>query len=360
MPTYVIAEAGTSHGGDLQRASELIRAAKESGADCVKFQCVIANEIVHPMTGAIELPGGAVDIHSRFRNLERPVTFYRRLKEYCDAAEIDFLCTAFGCESARIVEALDPVAHKIASPETNHLELLSRISSFGRPVFLSTGVTRVGDIERAVDSLAGCAITLLHCVTAYPAPESDYNIRLLPALRTLLGLDVGVSDHTLEPALIPTLAVAHGATVIEKHFTLSRSGSGLDDPIALDPHMFTELMSRVRRAEQVLRDSPEEGLRIVVDELCATYGRKRVNDVIGTGTKRLAAAELENYRTTRRSLLATGDFPPGHTLAQSDLAALRSERLAPGLDPSLKPVVIGAKLKKALANGEGLRWDHLL
>lgn len=360
MSTYIIAEIGTSHGGDLHRASELIHAAAEAGADCAKFQCVIANEIVHPLTGSIALPGGDTDIYDRFRALERPAAFYGRLKEHCDASGVDFLCTAFGAESARMVDALEPVAHKIASPETNHKALLEQINALGRRVFVSTGVTTLGDIERALEALHACSVTLLHCVTAYPAAEADYNIRILPALRKLLGLEVGVSDHTMDPGLIPTLAVAHGATVIEKHFTLSRSGDGLDDPIALDPTMFATLATLVRRAEQTLLDSPKEGAALVEEDLISEYGEQRVRVALGTGQKKLASSEREHYRTTRRSLIALRDLPEGHRIAAGDIAPLRAERLSPGLDPWLAPSVIGASIKKALSSGEGLQWDHLL
>jgi N-acetylneuraminate synthase len=360
METYIIAEVGTSHGGDLERAADLIHAAAESGANCAKFQCVIADEIVHQHTGAISLPGGEIDIYQRFRDLERPVDFYARLKELCDAARIDFLCTSFGTKSAEIVEDLKPDAHKVASPETNHIELLQVLRDFGRPIILSTGVTSLADIEQAVAELYPCELTILHCVTDYPADEVDYNLRLLPALQTVFGLKIGVSDHTLDPALVPTLSVSQGACMIEKHFTLSRTGTGLDDPIALNPSMFSTMTASVRRADALLDSSSSEGRTILLDQLIAEYGRSRVDAVLGNGVKKMGKAETDHYSTTRRSLLAIRDLPEGHRLTRNDVAALRSEALSPGLSPLFLPILLGVDLKEALSNGEGLRWEHVL
>jgi sialic acid synthase SpsE len=360
MPTYVIAEIGTGHGGDIDRAGELIVAARDAGADCAKFQCVFASEIVHPNCGFIDLPGGKTRIYDRFRALERPASFYADLKHLCSEAKIDFLCTVFGGRSARLVESLVPARHKIASPETNHEELLETVNSFGRPVILSTGVTRIGDIEQALDLLDSIETTVLHCVTAYPAREEDYNLRVIPLLHDLLGVPVGVSDHTEHPSLIPGLAVALGATTVEKHFTLDRSGAGLDDPIALDPAMFAELSATVRRIDALREDSQADVQEQVIEEFRARYGDERVAAVLGTGVKHLGADEAAHYRSTRRSLLATRDLTVGHVLQPGDLAALRSESLPPGVDPSHLRDLIGATVRTPVPNGHGIEWRHLL
>ncbi|MFW6313793.1 MAG: N-acetylneuraminate synthase family protein, partial [Spirochaetota bacterium] len=220
--TYIVAEIGTGHEGDIDRAQELIHAARECGADCAKFQYVLAREIVHPATGAVNLPGGATPLFERFSNLEQPVDFYARLKELCEKHAIDFLCTPFGIESARELRTLAPAAVKIASPELNHTELLTEVASYALPLIVSTGVSRLSDIEYALSILGTRDVTLLHCITAYPAPEEEYNLRLIASLRSAFGVPVGLSDHSEDPALVPGLAAALGATVVEKHFTLSR------------------------------------------------------------------------------------------------------------------------------------------
>ncbi|MDP3178524.1 MAG: N-acetylneuraminate synthase family protein, partial [Spirochaetaceae bacterium] len=247
----VIAEIGTGHGGDAAKARELVAAAAESGADCAKFQCVFADEIIHPATGAVPLPGGAVPLYERFRSLESEPSFFAAAKRECEARGLLFLCTPFGLRSARLLHGLGVAAMKVASPELNHLPLLDELASYGLPTLLSSGVSTMGDIEAAVarfpSPLADAGgLALLHCVTAYPAPEEDYNLRLLAQLSALMGLPVGVSDHSLDPVLVPALSVAAGGCVVEKHICLSRADPGLDDPIALQPDDFAAMTRAVR------------------------------------------------------------------------------------------------------------------
>jgi sialic acid synthase SpsE len=248
-PCLVIAELGTSHGGDLGRARALIDAAAAAGADCIKFQLVHADEILHPRSGFVPLPSGPVALYEQFQALERGMEFYAAVKEHTETAGCRFLCSPFGIRSARELKALGVEALKIASPELNHYPLLQEVSSYGLPLFLSSGVSLLGDIERALAITGREQVVLLHCITSYPAPEAEYNLAVLDSLRGVLGVPVGLSDHSLDPVLVPALAVLHGACAIEKHFTLSRAGSGLDDPIALDPADFHRMVAAVRRAE---------------------------------------------------------------------------------------------------------------
>ena len=220
----VIAEIGTGHGGDLAKARELIAAASESGADCVKFQCVFADEILHPHTGQVLLPGGAIALYDRFRQLEEDEDFYAALKEYAEATGLLFLCTPFGLRGARLLRRIECEAMKIASPELNHFPLLDEVASYGLPVILSSGVSVLGDIDRALGHFpargangVGDApgVALLHCVTSYPAPATEYNLRVLGSLGALFGLPIGVSDHSLDPVLVPALSIAAGGVIVE-------------------------------------------------------------------------------------------------------------------------------------------------
>jgi N-acetylneuraminate synthase len=358
--TYIVAEIGTGHEGDLVRASELIHAARESGADCAKFQYVLAHEIVHPETGAVALPGGPTPLFDRFTELEQPRDFYAELKALCDRHGLDFLCTPFGVESARVLRSLEPAALKIASPELNHTELLREVASWGLPLIVSTGVSELSDIEYALSIVGRSAVTLLHCVTAYPAPEEEYNLRLIRTLRAVFGVPIGLSDHSQDPALVPGLAVALGAAVVEKHFTLSREGTGLDDRIAMDPAMFTEMSATIRRIDAITNLDGDHGSAKVIAEFEAEYGGERVRAVLGDGVKRLAAREAGNYRTTRRSLLALRELEPGSALREDDFAALRSETLAPGLEPRFADVVRGAVVQRRIPAGGAITWEALL
>lgn len=351
---FVIAEIGTSHDGDEDRARRLIDAAAEAGADCAKFQIVFADEIIHPKTGEVPLPGGNVPLFERFRALERGAEFYRSLMEHTGKAGLRFLCSAFGERSARILHDLHVEALKVASPELNHLPLLREIAGYDLPLFLSTGVSMLADIEAALGVVGTRNVALLHCVTAYPAPPSDYNLRLMALLESLFGVPVGVSDHSLDPVLVPALSASLGAAAIEKHLTLSREGGGLDDPVALVAADFARMVRAVRRARR-------EGFEETFGRLRREVGPDAVDAVLGTGIKRLAPSELENYGRTNRSLHATVDIPAGEPLTRANVAVLRTEkRLRPGIAPRYYETVLGTRAERRIPAGEGITWKDLL
>ena len=359
----IIAEIGTAHGGDIGRARELIAAAAGCGADFAKFQWVIADEILHRATGTVRLPGGEVDLFQRFRSLEQPPAFYAKLIELCADAGISFLCTPFGPESAAGLADLGVERFKIASPELNHLPLLRQVAACGKPMILSTGVSTVADIERALSVCTPVAVTLLHCITAYPAREEEYNLAVLPHLAALFGVPVGISDHSLDPVLVPVVATALGATVIEKHITLSRDSGGLDDPIALEPDDFSEMVRSVGDASQSVRDasrndsSSRRGIEWAVDR----YGENRVAAVMGSGKKSLAPGEAANYGRSNRSIRAVRDIAAGAVIQATDVGVLRSEHnLQPGLPPWVLETVVGSRTTRAVADGAGISWEDLI
>ena len=191
----------------------------------------------------------------------------------------------------------------------------------GIPLVLSSGVSRLGDIERAMAATEAVAERiLLHCVTSYPAPETDYNLRLLGRLSGVFGIPTGVSDHSLDPVLVPALAVCEGAAMIEKHICLSRNDPGLDDPVALPPDQFAALCKAVREAA---RRGPEATREALTKE----YGAEKTEAVLGDGIKRLAPSERANYGRTNRSLHFTRDMRAGETLTGADVAPVRTEKV---------------------------------
>ena len=355
---FVIAEAGTSHGGDVSRAEELIHAAAEAGADCVKFQIVYADEILHPNTGEVALPGGNIRLYERFKELELPPSFFARLKESAERRGLVFLCTPFGLKSARELKALRPQCVKIASPELNFLPLLREVASYGVPVFLSSGVSTLGGIEQALAVLGESAsrpldICLLHCVTAYPAPEQDYNLRVLGNLSAIFGVPVGVSDHSLDPELIPALGTALGAAAVEKHFCLSQSDPGLDDPIALPPDSFARMVRAIRAVEK-------SGAGQTIDALSRERGGELIRRILGDGVKRLAPSEKANYARTNRSVHAVQDIAEGQLIESGMVASLRSEKnLSPGLAPCWEGQIAGRKARRFIASGEGIQFEDV-
>ena len=354
----VIAELGTSHGADRIKAGELIEAASEAGADCVKFQIVYAREILHPNTGEVLLPGGKIRLYDRFRELEVDPSFFADMKERVEKKGLLFLCTPFGLQSARELMELKPKCIKIASPELNFSALLREAASFRLPTLLSTGVSRLGDIEDALEimeEVQGGApqLCLLHCVTSYPAPETDYNLRVLKSLSSVFGVPVGVSDHSLDPCLVPVLASAMGAAVIEKHFCLSRDDPGLDDPIALPPSSFGQMTRALRQAEKAGADE-------TLDAMYRERGRELVENILGDGVKRLAPSEKANYEKTNRSVHALKDIAEGEIIERNMIASLRTEKiLRPGLPPKWEEEIIGRKAKSFIPAGEGIRFGDL-
>ncbi len=358
----VIAELGTGSGADACKGIELIHAAVEAGADCVKFQHVYADEIIHPNTGLVPLPGGPVSLYSRFEALSTGPDFLARMKDEVESRGALFLCTPFGLRSARELRNIGARAMKLASPELNHLPLIAEMAGYRLPAIVSSGVSTLADIESALrlfrDSApdaygpASGGLALLHCVTAYPAPETDYNLRVLAALSAIFGVAVGVSDHSLDPILVPALATVAGASVIEKHFCLSRSDPGLDDPIALPPAEFRRMKDAVSAAAA----DPEGGLA----ELKGRYGAETIEKVLGSGRKELAPSERANYSRTNRSIHAVRAIAEGEILGADTLALLRTEKvLRPGLPPAMLPMVLGRRARRAIPSGEGVTWEDL-
>ena len=392
-----VAEAGTAHGGDLTRGLELIDAAAEAGADVVKFQVVFADEILPPQAGLVPLPGGPVPLYEVFRSLERAPEFYAALAAHADSRGIDFLATPFGERSVRLLEGLGVRAWKAASPELNHEPLLGRLARTGRPIILSTGVSRPEDIQRALEVIdsewrepaaasrnqpvsqpsaeagnraaaaernqpvsqtsaqAGnrAAVIILHCLTCYPAPENEANLRAIPAMAAAYGRPVGLSDHSLHPVLLPALAAALGAVVVEKHITLDRGGGGLDDKVALVPDDFAKMISAMRHfGAMPFADA--------LEELKREFTAERVESCLGSGRIGLAPSEEASYGRSGRSLHAVGCLGAGTMIGPENTALLRTEKvLKPGLAPRERHSAYGRRLRHGIPPGEGITWDDL-
>jgi sialic acid synthase SpsE len=352
----IIAELGTSHNGSIEKSKELINAAAQAGAGCIKFQMVFADEILSPNTGEVPLPGGNIRLYDKFKALELEREFYEEVKEYTESKGILFLCTPFGLKSAGLLRQLQPKMVKIASPELNFTSLLEEIAGWGLPVLLSSGVSRLSDIETAVEIFKNkkeCQICLLHCVTSYPAPETDYNLSVLPNLAAIFGVSVGVSDHSADPELVPALSIAMGAAVIEKHFCLSKTDPGLDDPIALPPEKFSKMTRAIHRAAQA---SDTETIAYYSHE----RGEDLVRQILGSGVKELAPSEKANYRLTNRSIHALRDIQKGEIIKKGDYACLRTEKiLRPGLEPIHEKNIEGRTARNFIPSGEGIRFEDI-
>jgi N,N'-diacetyllegionaminate synthase len=335
MPhVFIIAEAGVNHNGSLDLALRLVDAAKASGADAVKFQTfradLLATRSAHKAPYQERTTARAESQFEMLQRLELDAGAHQRLIDHCRQIGIQFLSSPFDTQSADLLATMDVPLFKVPSGEITNLPFLQHVARKGRPVILSTGMSTLGEVEEAVHVLqvAGASqVTLLHCVTEYPAPYAEVNLRAMQTLKTAFGLPVGYSDHT--PGIdIAIAAVALGAEVIEKHFTLDRSLPGPDHAASLEPGELQQMVAAIRHVEAAL----------------------------GTGIKAPAPCELPNISVARKSVVAARALPAGHQLTTEDLDIKRPGN---GLAPKLLPALIGRTLRADLDKDEVISWDHL-
>jgi N,N'-diacetyllegionaminate synthase len=334
-PCFVIAEAGVNHNGDLQRAREMIDVAARAGADAIKFQTFKASDLVTagaPKAGYQKDNTDAEEsAYDMLRRLELGVEGFRELKVQCESLGVLFMSTPFDGGSVDLLEELEVSAFKIPSGEVTNLPLIKYIAAKGKPLLVSTGMSYIGEIEKVVRTVAETGnrgLVLLHCVSCYPARPSDVNLRAMATLEKAFAVPVGYSDHTVGNE-IALAAVALGACVLEKHFTLDRSLPGPDHAASLEPAELEGLVRGVRAVELAL----------------------------GHGRKEPAAAELETAAVARKSLVVARDLPIG-TVLREDMIEIK--RPGTGLSPDLLPHVTGRTAARELAKGELLSLEALV
>jgi len=303
MKTLIIAEAGVNHNGDLALAKKLIASAAAAGADLVKFQSFITSKSISLQAPKAQYQKGSTDpAESQFdmvRKLELTRTDHEELIEECRRHGIGFFSTAFDTESFDMLIELGMDFVKIPSGEITNLPLLRHMAACGKPVILSTGMATLGDIEAAIDVLeqAGTTraqITVLHCTTEYPTPMSEVNLRAMQSIHAAFGVAVGYSDHT-QGIEVAIAAVAMGATVIEKHFTLDRNLPGPDHQASLEPAELKAMVASIRNIEVAL----------------------------GDGIKRLTPSEARNKPVARKSLVASQAIKAGEAFNAKNITAKR-------------------------------------
>lgn len=313
----IIAEAGVNHNGDPETAIKLIEAAKESGADIVKFQTAKLESLVSKSAPMAEYQiknlGTERSQKDMLKDLILPYEAYYELARYCEQFGIQFLSTPFDIESVHFLNDLVEL-WKIPSGEITNYPYLREIGQTGKPVIMSTGMSSLDEVKEAVRALkenASGKITLLHCNTEYPTPMKDVNLKAMCTLGRELGLPVGYSDHTLGIE-VPVAAVAMGATVIEKHLTLDRAMEGPDHKASLEPDEFRDMVRAIRNIETAL----------------------------GDGIKKPSDSEMKNHDVARKSITAKTDIRKGELFTEENLTAKRPGN---GISPMLWNEVIGQK-----------------
>jgi len=331
--TFVIAEAGSNHNGDIDLAKELIDVAADAGADAVKFQTFRAENLYVEDSGGVEYLDDDRSIYDIIESMEMPYEWVPELHDYCHDRGVEFMSTPFDERSADELEPYVP-AWKVASYTSSHIPFLRHLAGTDKPVIMSTGVHELEEVRESVETLRDAGVSdlvLLQCVAAYPTPLADINVRVIRTLAEEFGVLSGLSDHTLDPVAAPSAAVALGASVVEKHFTLDNSMEGPDHQFALEPNELDRMVSAIRDTEKAL----------------------------GSGEKHVLDVERELYEKARRAVHAVTDIDPGEEFTEDNVRVLRPGEREPGLRPKFYEEVLGTTAARAVDAGEGIQWDDI-
>jgi N,N'-diacetyllegionaminate synthase len=333
-PVFIAAEAGVNHNGDPALARRLVDAAAECGADAVKFQTFRVDALVSrsaPKAGyQVETTGAGESQRDMLAGLELSLEVLAELKDRATKHGLIFFSAPFDEESADVLDALAVALFKVPSGEITNLPLLRHVAAKGRPIILSTGMADLEEVGQAVAAIRAAGdppLAVLHCLSAYPAPVGEVNLRAMDSLASRFGCPVGFSDHTLGIE-IAVAAAARGAAIIEKHLTLDKTLPGPDHRASLDPAEFGAMVRAIRAVESAL----------------------------GDGVKRPMPSEADTRRVARKSLVAARALKAGERIAAGDLA---SKRPGTGISPAELPRVLGLPLARDIAADEVIPWEAL-
>nr|WP_138227897.1 N-acetylneuraminate synthase [Paenibacillus algicola] len=328
---YVIAEIGVNHNGSLQRAKECIDQAVACGADAVKFQTFKSEKLVTKQAVKAKYQTEHTDATesqlNMLRQLELSFEEFIALKQYCEDKDIDFLSTPFDEESAEFLNRIEVTAFKIGSGDMNNLPFLACINQFEKPVILSTGMANLEEVEASLGMFTKSDVALLHCTSDYPASLEDVNLLAMKTMMDRFGKVTGYSDHT-DGIEITIAAVAMGARIIEKHFTLDRTLPGPDHKASLEPQAFKQMVQAIRNVEQAL----------------------------GDGVKRCMPSEENTKLVARKSIVMACRKSAGDVLTQQDIAV---KRPGTGIEPKYYFELIGRQLLHDVEEEQLLQWSDL-
>lgn len=343
MSCFIIAEAGVNHNGSEDLALQLVEAAAKAGADAVKFQTFKAESLVAKGTVTAEYQKqqtGSNDQFGMLKKLEMSEDLHQKLIAHCEKNDIEFMSTPFDIEAAKFLQQHGMKRLKIPSGELTNLPFIRELAALNQLMILSTGMANLKEVKEAVTAIREVreqkkfvepleeVLTVLHCTSNYPTHNEDVNLKAMQTMASGLGLPVGYSDHT-EGTLVAVAAVAMGATIIEKHFTLDRSLSGPDHQASLEPEELELLVQQIRQVEACF----------------------------GNGEKVARASELPVRDLVRRSVTLSIDKQAGEAIQAADLVLLRP---GTGIPPKQLQQVIGKRLNSSLKSGTALSWQDLV
>ncbi|WP_068689900.1 N-acetylneuraminate synthase family protein [Culturomica massiliensis] len=334
LPTYIIAEIGGNFDGSIDKAKRLIDAAKESGADCAKFQTFTAPTIVSEGGfSRMQLKGvhgsWGRTVSEVFKDVEFPMEWHQEIADYCKQVGIDFSTSPYFKEAVDLCVELDVPFIKIGSGDITWLEMLDYIARTGKPLMLATGDATLSEIDEAVRTIEATGnrnLILMQCITNYPSKIESANVNVLKTYQSAFDVLTGYSDHAPGP-VVALASVVLGGCVIEKHFTLNKKDKGPDHPHSMEPQDFRQMVDYVREVERAM----------------------------GSTRKEVVAEEGETVYVQRRCLYAKRNLPKGHIMTEEDIDVLRP---ALGIPPKYKSVIIGKTCKENIEKGQPLFWEN--
>lgn len=334
MSVYIIAEAGVNHNGNVETAMHMIETAKRCGCDCIKFQIFRTEELVTREAKRADYQianmQSAGTQYDMLKKLELQRKDFERLKQHCDEIGIDFMATPFDRESVDILEQIGVKQYKISSGDVTDKGLLQYIAAKRKPMILSTGMCTMEEVEAAlqwIKAAGNTQITLLHCTSNYPTPYAEVNMNAMQTLGRTFGYETGYSDHT-EGILIPVMAAAMGAVLIEKHFTLDKNMEGPDHKASLAPDELKEMVDAVRNIELAK----------------------------GDGIKRPAKGELSTREAARKSIVMKTGRQKGDVLSVEDMTV---KRPGTGIAPQFMEQLAGKRLRRSLEAESAITWEDV-
>jgi len=329
QPCFIIAEIGSNHNGDFNIACELIQKAKEAGVNAVKFQTFKAKNHYSKYTPKVDLYDQ--DIYTLIKSLEIDRSWHTKLSDYCENINIDFLDSPCDNDAVDLALSVNMPLLKVASFDMIDLKLVEKIASTGKGIILSTGMSNLSEIQDAINICRlkrNEKIIVLQCTSLYPAPSNLANLKVMNTLSQAFNVIIGYSDHTMGDH-IACAAVARGAKVIEKHYTLNRGMTGPDHAFAIEPIELTNMVYKIREIESAIGDGEKNGPR---DE------------------------ELEMFKLCRRSIVANRNLVKGSIITSHDICIKRPSL---GIHPRFHNIILGRKVVKDIYIDEPITWEDI-